>query len=82
MIHAVNESVKVLALFGGGKMEPLRFSWRGVTYPIRKITLRWQDREGRAVIHHFGVSDGANAFQLGYHSEYLTWTLEAVDLDG
>lgn len=82
MIYSVNEPVKVLALFGGERMEPLRFSWKGVTYFVKEITFRWKDREGRAVIYHFAVSDGSNAFQLGYHSEYLTWKLEAVDLEG
>ncbi len=82
MIYSVNEPVKVLAAFGGEGIKPLRFSWRGITYSVREITFRWKDREGRGLIHHFAVSDGSNAFQLGYHSECLTWKLEAVDLEG
>lgn len=81
MIYSVNEPVEVLALFGPGQVKPLRFLWRGITYPVKEITLRWKDREGRAAVYHFGVSDGSNAFQLGYHAEYLTWKLEAVDLE-
>jgi len=82
MVYSVNESVKVLALFGGGSIKPLRFSWRGVDYSVKEVTFRWKDREGRAIIYHFAVSDGSNIFQLGYHSEYLTWKLEAVDPEG
>jgi len=82
MIYAVNEPVRVLASFSRGTIKPLRFSWRGITYPVNEVTFSWRDREGREVIHHFAVSDGSNAFQLGYHSEYLTWELEAVDLLG
>ena len=82
MIYSVDEPVKVTVLFGGGRMKPLRFSWRGITYSIREVTFRWKDRKGRARIYHFAVSDGSNAFQLGYHSEHLTWELEAVDLEG
>ncbi len=82
MIHSVDEPVEVIVLFGKGRMKPIRFLWRGVAYPVKEITLSWKDREGRAAIHHFGVSDGSNAFQLAYHAEYLTWKLEAVDLEG
>jgi hypothetical protein len=64
MIYSVEESVEVLALFRQGRVKPLRFLWRGVAYPIKEVTFNWKDREGRAAIHHFGVSDGANAFQL------------------
>jgi hypothetical protein len=63
-------------------VKPLRFLWRGITYPVKQIIFKWKDREGRAAVYHFGVSDGSNAFQLGYHTEYLSWKLESVDMEG
>jgi hypothetical protein len=82
MIYSVNEPVKVLVLFEGRGVKPVRFFWRGVSYSIKEVTFKWRDREGGGLIHHFAVSDGSNAFQLAYHSEHLTWKLEAVDLEG
>jgi hypothetical protein len=82
MVYSVNESVKVLALFCRGTMRPVRFSWRGVDYAVKQITFKWKDREGKAAVYHFAVSDGSSVFQLGYQPESLTWKLEAVDLEG
>ena len=82
MVYTVDEPVKVAVIFDEGKFRPLRFSWRGVSYAVKKITFTWKDRDGRGAIYRFAVSDGANTFQLGYHSENLTWKLEAVDVDG
>ena len=82
MIYSVNEPVQVLVLFDDGRVKPLRFLWRGITYPVKQIIFKWRDREDRAAVYHFGVSDGSNAFQLGYHTEYLSWKLESVDMEG
>ena len=82
MISSVNERVKVLALFDEEGVKPLRFQWRGMTYPVRQITLRWKERKGGGPAYRFAVSDGANAFQLTYNSECLNWRLEAADLSG
>ena len=80
MIHSVNERVKVLALFDEEGLKPLRFQWRGITYPVKQITFRWIERKGGGPAYRFAVSDGSNAFQLTYNSEILNWKVEAVDL--
>jgi hypothetical protein len=82
MVYTVNEPVKVAVVFDAGTIKPFRFSWRGVSYAIKTITFTWKDRQGGGVIYRFAVSDGTNNFQLGYHSENLTWKLEAVDVEG
>jgi len=80
MISSVNERVKVLALFDEEGIKPLRFQWRGMTYPVKQITFSWKERKGGGPAYRFAVSDGANVFQLTYNSEYLQWKVEAVDL--
>jgi len=82
MISSVNERVSVLALFDEQGVKPLRFQWRGMTYPVKQITFRWKEHKGRMPTYRFAVSDGSNAFQLTYSSEYLNWSVEAVDLNG
>ena len=82
MVYTVDEPVKVAVIFEGGTFKPLRFSWRGVSYGVKDITFAWKDREGGGAVYRFAVSDGANAFQLGYHADNFTWKLEAVDVEG
>lgn len=81
MVYSVNENIKVFALFDERGVTPLRFLWKGITYPIKETRFKWEDREGKARLHHFAVSDGTNAFQLTYNSEHLTWKLLAVDTE-
>ena len=77
---SVGSAVKVLAVFGDGrKLRPLRFLWSGRTYKVKEITLEWDSFHGREKIHHFSVSDGANIYELAYHSESMLWTLESVE---
>ena len=80
MIASVRERVKVLAVFDEEGVKPLRFQWRGMTYPVKRITFRWKERKGGGPAYRFAVSDGANAFQLTYDLENLAWKMEAVDL--
>ena len=82
MISSVSERVNVLAVFDEEGVRPLRFQWRGMTYPVKQITFRWKERRGGSDIHRFAVSDGASAFQLTYNLENLAWKVEAVDLSG
>ena len=44
MFETLNDPVDVLTAFTGGKLEPLRFRWRGRVVRIRKITGRWSRR--------------------------------------
>ncbi len=75
----LGEIVKVLAVFGDGrKLRPIRFLWKERSYKVREITYEWDSFKGREKIHHFAVSDGANIYELNYHSESMLWTLEAV----
>ena len=80
MIHSVDERVKVLALFDEEGLKPLRFQWRGMTYPVKQITFRWKEHKGGGPAYRFAVSDGSSAFQLTYNSEFLNWKVAAVDL--
>ena len=73
----LNEPIKVLAAFTP-KPKPLRFKWSGREYTITKITLTWEAYEGRDHLYYFGVTDGANAFELCFSTENLTWSLVRV----
>ena len=70
MIHSLNEKVKVLALFNEGGLKPLPFQWRGITYPVKEITFRWNislDGPTGMVRDHHGLVVILNASLLKKH---------------
>ena len=80
MIAPINECVKVGAVFGNGKkIKPVWFKWNSKQHHIKSITYTWTSRQGRAVIHHFSVTDGANLYELRYNTENSVWELANVE---
>ena len=43
-IEKIDEPIRVLAVFSGGAIEPLRFRWGRRTYNIDRVNGRWTDR--------------------------------------
>jgi hypothetical protein len=82
VITPINEPVKVGAVFGNGeKIRPVWFKWNGRQHRIESITYTWSSRQGRAVVYHFSVTDGANLYELCYNSETSVWQLAQVDIE-
>lgn len=81
MITEINEPIKVAAIFGDNKkkLKPVWFIWSGRKYDIKEITYIWTEREGKANIHHFTVTDGAGLFDISYSVDSLVWTLHSVE---
>ena len=76
----IGDSIRVGVVFGGQpKVRPVWFIWHEREVRIREITYRWQSRDGRSVIHHFAVSDGANVYELRYDAGTLGWTLASTE---
>jgi hypothetical protein len=69
------DRLDVCASFSKGVVTPIWFLWRGRRYEVEKVTFRWEERRGRALIKHFSVTDGASIFEIGYDSEKLDWKL-------
>ncbi len=83
MITDMEEPIIVAAIFGKKPwLKPVWFIWKNRQYQIHKITYTWIDKEGQFKRYHFSVSDGANLFELCYHSERLSWQLAAMDTEG
>lgn len=75
------DRLDVCARFSDGVVTPIWFSWRGRRYDIKKVTFRWEERRGRALIKHFSVTDGASVFEIGYDLERLSWKLISLYTD-
>lgn len=77
-LTSYNDPISVLASFRGHEVKPLAFKWAGRDWQVKRVNMVHEDREGRAKLLHFSVSDDANYFKLRFNSETLAWTLEEV----
>ena len=46
---------------------------------MQEITYVCTERLGKAVIHNFTVTDGANLFSISYNTDTLVWTLHSIE---
>ena len=75
----LREDISVVASFGRPyKVRPVKFRWNGRLLEISEVTYKWSTMEGRAVVYHFAVTDGANAYELSFNSQTLLWRIEGV----
>lgn len=82
-IELIEEPIAVIGLFKNGTLKPLRFQWRGRTYPVRHLASHWTSRMGADVQHFFSVSDnGTDYYEVSFHSRTFQWKLEKVFLEG
>ena len=80
MTTSIGEIIQVGAIFGSKtKLRPVWFIWRGREYHVQKVTYCWNEREGKALIRHFSVTDGANLYDLSYHAAEMNWYLAQVE---
>ena len=84
MTTEINEMIQVGAIFGDNKkkLKPVWFIWGGRRYNIQEITYIWTERTGKAVVHYFTVTDGANLFSISYNTDTLVWTLHSMHREG
>ena len=80
MATTIGELIQVGAIFGNKpKFRPVWFIWREREYRVKKVTYCWNEREGKALIHHFSVTDGVNLYDLSYHTAEMNWYLAQVE---
>jgi hypothetical protein len=79
MFESLNDPVDVLTVFVEGRMEPLRFRWKGRVVRVARITGRWTRREGQARIQCFAVENSAaDSYELCYDPRGQRWLLSRV----
>jgi len=83
MFETLNDPVDVLTAFTDGKLEPLRFRWRGSVIRIRKVTGRWSRREGQALLRYFSVEGPeSDTYELCYDPRGPRWVLNRAWTSG
>ena len=75
-IEKINEPLSVLASFGGGKIEPLRFRWTSRTYKVDRINGRWIDRQGDVYCLHYSLQSGDQIYYIHFSSKQVQWWLD------
>jgi len=79
MYNTINQKIKMMALFDGGKIIPKVFKWQNRDYKVKEISICYEEREGRSINYYFGIetADG-NVMKLRYNDEKLTWWLDEI----
>ena len=76
MFVTINDPVDVLTAFVQGKVEPLRFRWKGRVIRVKNVTGRWSRREGQSLLNYFAVAGPASdTYELCYDPRGPRWTL-------
>lgn len=75
MFESLNDPIDVLTVFEEGKLEPLRFRWKGKVIRIGKVTGRWSRREGQTQLRYFSVEAGSETYELCYDPRVPRWFL-------
>lgn len=79
MVEKVQEPIEVLSRFVEGKIQPVRFRWRGRVYTVSRIVSAWRRRNGDEPEHFFSVGAGSREhYELCYRPQTSQWTLENV----
>lgn len=79
MFTQIEEKIKVGAIFGDGqKIKPVWFVWSGRKHQVKEVTYTWRDRQGRASLYYFSVTDGQALYELSFNDQTLVWTLKKI----
>jgi hypothetical protein len=77
-IEKIDEPIRVLAVFSGGAIEPLRFRWGGRTYKIDRVNGRWTDRGQDGYSLHYSVQVGQETYHVHFSGPEVQWWLDRV----
>ena len=81
MLEQIDERIDCRVLFQRGKITPLSIFWKKKWFKIEEVLLRWEEREGKELLRHFSVTDGANIFHIVFYPDSLVWKLLGIDTE-
>jgi hypothetical protein len=79
MAIEIDEPINVSAVFSGGVVRPVWFSWNCRQVKIKETTFIWTTFQGSSTILHFSVTDGKGLYELCYQSDNLHWKLARAE---
>ena len=69
------DSVGVDAAFWGTKIYPLRFTWNGRRYEVKRITMKFERKNAGRKYLCFAVDTGGMLAELAFDRTDLQWRL-------
>jgi len=76
MFETLSDPVDVLTVFVDGRMQPLRFRWKGRVVRVKKVSGQWVRREGQNLLRYFAVEGPfADTYELCYDPRGPSWVL-------
>ena len=78
MFTVLNESVSVVAVYAANTLKPRKILWRGVTYPVEKITLVSDLTEGVIKRRIYSIVLRSTLYRLEFNRTTEHWTLLEV----
>lgn len=83
MPHEIlNDPIDVSVDFIGNRVRPKSVRWGRHIYPMKRVNLVHNAREGNKLIFYFSVSDKTNFMKLRFDTENLEWRLVELYTDG
>ena len=88
MYQTIGERIEMMAVYGRpvpglvGKLKPLRFRWQGKVYPVERITLATDTKDGGIRKRLYSVVSRGNVYRLSFNRENEDWLLEEIWLEG
>ncbi|MGI5825939.1 MAG: hypothetical protein ACOX50_00840 [Patescibacteria group bacterium] len=78
MMASINEKIKVVSLFEGGKMKPFLFSWRNRNYKILQTVFSYSKNVGKDKVIYFSVDTGGAVFELAFNQQKFSWEITKI----
>lgn len=81
MFHSIGEKISVVGVYQGGHFLPKKFAWKTKVYPITKITLISDIKDGAVRLRLYSVLSETSLYRLLFNRETENWKLEEIWCD-
>jgi hypothetical protein len=79
----IGDKVDVIAMFTGGKIQPLKFRWKERVYRVERINGEWISDQGQTRFYHFSImTTGPDVYEITFNIQNRVWILSRVCLVG
>lgn len=78
MFQSINERVQVAGSYGKGPFQPKKMKWKERVFPIEKITLISDIKDGEVKKRLYSFTSGKDLYRLMFNRETEVWVLEEI----
>ena len=78
MFQRIDEKVDIIGLYTKGHFLPKKMKWNGRVFPIDKITLVTEVRDGEVKKRLYSFVSGKDLYRLLFNRETEMWVLEEI----